>query len=115
MVGAIDERGRLPASTRFATGLPSSTGANEKSVSSLLSRNPPSVISRLPNASSIVVVIATALPSPSTIEMCDVDGNSSAACVAEATFSAAELAAASPAGARPRLRVVRIRRERARR
>ena len=39
------------------------TGTNEKSVSSLLSRKPPAVIRRLPNASSIVVVIETAFPS----------------------------------------------------
>ena len=62
MVGAIDERGRLPGSTRLATGLPSATGTNEKSVSWLLSRKPLSVMSAAPNASSIVVVIATALP-----------------------------------------------------
>ena len=74
MVGAIDERGRLPGSTRFATGAPSTSGANEKSVSSLLSRKPPSVSRWLPNAHSIDDVIATALPAPSTIEMCVVAG-----------------------------------------
>src|SRR5205814_9711878 len=85
-VGAIAERGRLPASTRLATGLPSSSGANEKSVSSLLSRKPLRVIRRLPKASSIVVVIATALPYGSTMEICDVDGNSSAASCPQPTL-----------------------------
>ncbi len=68
-VGAMDERGRLPGCTRLATGLPSaSAGAKLKSVSSLLSKKPPalpvppSVIRREPNWSSIVVVMAMALP-----------------------------------------------------
>ena len=54
----------MPGSTRLATGLPSSSGRKEKSVSSLLSRKPPAVISRAPNPSSIVVVIETAFPLP---------------------------------------------------
>ena len=61
MVGAIDERGRLPPSTRFATGLPSSSGAKAKSVSSLLSRKP-SVITRLPKPVSMVVVAESMSP-----------------------------------------------------
>ena len=69
MVGAMEERGRLPASTRLATGLPSSVVAKEKSVSSLLSRKPLFVIRRAPKPSSMVVVIDTALPLRSTIEM----------------------------------------------
>ena len=40
-VGAIDERGRLPGETRLASSVPSSSrGSAEKSVNSLLSRNP---------------------------------------------------------------------------
>ncbi|CAI8384211.1 MAG: Uncharacterised protein [SAR116 cluster bacterium MED-G04] len=62
IVGAMDERGRLPGSTLFAMGTPSRCDRNEKSVNSLLSRNPPSVISRDPKAFSIVVVIDKALP-----------------------------------------------------
>jgi len=62
IVGAIDERGRLPPCTRLATTLPSIVGSKEKSVSSLFSMNPPAVMSRLPNWSSIDVVMATALP-----------------------------------------------------
>ena len=61
------ERGRLPASTRLATGLPSApTGFSEKSVSSLFSTKPPgrpvppSLITRLPKADSTLVVMATA-------------------------------------------------------
>src|SRR5438477_589841 len=50
-VGAIELRGRFFASTRLATGLPSSSGAQEKSVSSLLRKNP-RTIWRLPNAAS---------------------------------------------------------------
>ncbi len=64
----MELRGRLPPSIRFAIGRPcASVGRNEKSVSSLLSRNPAAQI-RDPNAASIVVVIATALPSPSMID-----------------------------------------------
>ena len=58
MVGAIELRGRLPASTRLATGRPSSSGAKEKSVSSLLSRKPPTIRCE-PKPASIVVVSAT--------------------------------------------------------
>ncbi|MNL58389.1 hypothetical protein D3C87_1820190 [compost metagenome] len=39
-VGAMDERGRLPGSTRLATFCPFSSGMNEKSVIWLLSRKP---------------------------------------------------------------------------
>ncbi|MNI51159.1 hypothetical protein D3C85_1458830 [compost metagenome] len=39
-VGAMDERGRLPGSTRLATFCPFSSGMNEKSVISLLSMKP---------------------------------------------------------------------------
>src|SRR6267143_1592912 len=51
MVGAIELRGRFFASTRLATGLPPSSGSQEKSVSSLLRKNP-RTIWRLPNAAS---------------------------------------------------------------
>ena len=50
-------------------GLPSSVVAKEKSVSSLLSRKPLFVMRRAPNPSSMVVVIDTALPLRSTMEM----------------------------------------------
>jgi hypothetical protein len=77
-VGAIDERGRLPGCTRLAMGLPcASAGSKAKSVSSLFSKKPPSppvtpTIWRAPNWLSMVVVIASALPQPSTMLMCDV-------------------------------------------
>ena len=68
-VGAIDERGRLPGSTRLATGRPvASAGAKLKSLSSLFSRKP-RTIWRAPKASSMVVVIDTARPSASTMLM----------------------------------------------
>ena len=73
MVGAIELRGRLPGSTRLATGRPSRAGRKEKSVSSLLSRKP-RTINCEPNAPSMVVVIDTALPSPSMIEIWLVPG-----------------------------------------
>ena len=60
-VGAIDERGRLPPSTRFATGAPSTSGSRAKSVSSLLSRKPP-LITREPKLVTIVVVAETMSP-----------------------------------------------------
>jgi hypothetical protein len=75
MVGAIDERGRLPGSTRLATGTPSTWLRNEKSVSSLFRRNPRTMI-RDPKAFSMVVVIDSTLPAASTMEMCEVDGSS---------------------------------------
>lgn len=70
MEGDIELRGRLPGSTRLATGAPlSSTGAKEKSVSSLLSRKPkPGTITPLPNEDSTVVVIDSALPKRSMME-----------------------------------------------
>ena len=68
-VGDMLDRGRLPGSTRLATGLPSPpVGLKLKSVSWLLSKKPPArpaprfTIWREPQASSIVVVMATALP-----------------------------------------------------
>src|SRR5512135_2347096 len=70
-VGAIELRGRLPGSTRLATGRPPDCGTNEKSVSWLFSRKP-RTITRAPNTSSIVVV-ASALPYLSTTEMCEVE------------------------------------------
>src|SRR4028119_839995 len=69
MVGAMELRGRLPASTRLAMGLPSSVVAKEKSVSSLLSRKPPLVMILAPKPSSMVVVMDTALPLESTMDM----------------------------------------------
>ena len=68
-VGAIDERGRLPGCTRLAMGWPSApVGTKLKSVSSLFSRKP-FTIWRAPKASSMVVVIASALPCASTMLM----------------------------------------------
>jgi hypothetical protein len=68
-VGAMEERGRLPGCTRLATGLPSaSVGAKLKSVSSLFSRKP-LTIWRAPKTSSMVVVMARALPCASTMLM----------------------------------------------
>ncbi len=61
-VGAIELRGRLPGSTRLATGSPSSsTGSAEKSVSWLLRRKP-SVMWNEPKADSMVVVMDATLP-----------------------------------------------------
>ena len=57
-VGDIELRGRLPGSTRLAIGTPSRTARNEKSVSWLLSRNPPAM-RREPNAFSTLDVIET--------------------------------------------------------
>ena len=64
MVGDIELRGRLPGCTRLAMGVPSPVvAAKEKSVSSLLSRNPPpGTITPLPKELSMVVVIERALP-----------------------------------------------------
>ena len=61
MVGAIEDRGRLPGASALAIGTPSRWVRKLKSVSSLFKRNPPT-ISREPNAFSIVVVIEAALP-----------------------------------------------------
>ena len=72
----MELRGRLPGATLLATPTPSSTGRKLKSVSSLFSRKPWTMM-RLPKKASIVVVIETALPSPSTIEICVVPGISS--------------------------------------
>src|SRR4051794_41700429 len=79
MVGDIELRGRLNASTRFAVGLPSSVGTKLKSVSSLLRRKPLFVMRRAPKPSSIVVVMATALPCPSITEIWLVPGSISSA------------------------------------
>ena len=73
--GDIELRGRLRGSTRLATGLPSCSGTNEKSVNWLL-RMKPLTIRWEPKMVSIEVVIATALPRPSTTDRCEVDGNS---------------------------------------
>ena len=77
IVGAIEERGRFPGSTRLATAASGGPGSKAKSVSWLLSRKP-STISREPNEFSTDVVIEAMLPSASTMTMCEVDGSSSA-------------------------------------
>ena len=65
----MELRGRLPGSTRFASGAPSGpVGCAEKSVSWLFRTNP-STMWNEPNADSTVVVIAAALPYLSTTEM----------------------------------------------
>ena len=64
IVGAIELRGRLPPSTRFATRYPSFTGTMSKSVSWLL-RIAPSTVRPEPNGPSTVVVTSTTLPAPS--------------------------------------------------
>ena len=68
MVGDIEERGRLPGATRFATGRPSTSGRKEKSVSSLFEQHSRAPSSRAPKTSSMVVVIATTLPAASMID-----------------------------------------------
>ena len=66
ITGVIDERGRLPGATAFATGRPeASTGRNEKSVSWLLRKKPPTARPE-PNSDSTDVVIETTSPSAST-------------------------------------------------
>jgi hypothetical protein len=68
----------LPGSTRLAIGRPwLSVGSKLKSVSSLFNRKPPGApvtltIWREPNCASMVVVMASALPSASTMLMWDV-------------------------------------------
>ena len=75
-VGDMDERGRLPGCTRLAMGWPcASVGAKLKSVSSVVEQEAPLraafvvTICRAPNWSSMVVVMATALPKASTMLM----------------------------------------------
>src|SRR5262245_62620342 len=68
IVGAMELRGRLPGASALASGLPLlSTGRKEKSVSSLLSKNP-AAHKREPKAASIVLVMASMLPAASTME-----------------------------------------------
>src|SRR5699024_6559696 len=62
ITGDMDERGRLPGAMALAAAPP---GCQEKSVSWLLSSIPPATRPE-PKYDSIVVVIETALPSPST-------------------------------------------------
>ena len=65
MVGDMEESGRLPGSTRLATGLPSFSGAKLKSVSSLL-RITPLATSWLPKKLSMVEVQLATSPFRST-------------------------------------------------
>ena len=67
----MELRGRLPGPTRLATGLPSISGSKEKSVSSLFSKNPATMM-REPKPLSMVVVMETMLPSESTTDRCEV-------------------------------------------
>ena len=75
MLGDIDERGRLPPSTRLATGAPPAVGSKLKSVSSLLSTMPPAT-SELPKPPSTVEVSDATLPAASTAAKWVVDGTS---------------------------------------
>jgi len=61
----MDERGRLPGATALATGRPSSTARDEKSVSWLLRKNPPTARPE-PNSDSTDVVIDATSPAAST-------------------------------------------------
>src|SRR6478609_6631610 len=71
MVGEIEERGRLAGPGRFGSWTAGFAGANEKSVSSLLSRNPrPGTVMPLPPVDSIVRVYATTLPHLSAVVRC---------------------------------------------
>ena len=76
MVGDIDERGRLPGSTRLATAAPSFSGEKAKSVSWLLSRKPPTIW-REPKAFSTELVMDSTLPASSTMVKWLVEGMSS--------------------------------------
>ncbi len=91
MVGDMDERGRLPASTRLAAWRPwASTGARAKSVSSLLSIMPPAIRPD-PKGASTVAVMETTSPAASTITKWVVPG-------ASAVVSRPTLSGAGPAG-----------------
>src|SRR6185437_12027655 len=68
IVGDMAESGRLPGAGALATGFPSSTGWKEKSVSWLLRMKPLAIIFE-PRTDSTVVVIATASPWSSTMDM----------------------------------------------
>ncbi len=57
MVGEMEDRGRLAGPGRFGSWTAGSAGAKEKSVSSLLSRNPrPGTVMPLPPVCSMVSV-----------------------------------------------------------
>ena len=85
-VGVMDERGRLPGCTRFATAPFASSGAKEKSVSWLFRMNP-ATMSREPNARSTLVVNETALPRESTTERWLVEASSGDALSARSSSS----------------------------
>ena len=79
MTGHMDERGRLPPATAFATGRPfASTGAKEKSVSWLF-RKKPSTMRPVPKIDSTVVVIQLTLPRLSTMVKSEVPPGSAVA------------------------------------
>ncbi len=79
MVGDIALIGRLPGPGALATGLPSRSASNEKSVSSLLRKKPFAIISE-PKTNSMVVVIETTWPKSSTMEKWLVPGNCGVRC-----------------------------------
>ena len=79
MVGDIALIGRLPGAGALATGFPSRAGSKEKSVSSLLRKNPFAIISE-PNTYSTVVVIDTTSPELSTTERWLVPGSCGVRC-----------------------------------
>ena len=110
-VGAIELRGRLPAATRLAMGAPvESVGEAEKSVSWLFSRKPPRVMWKAPKPDSMVVVIDTTLPRPSTTVICVVPFSGDGPCTPVGVA-----VASGPAVAVPMLRVRSIRPARLRR
>ena len=74
IVGDIALIGRLPGAGALATGLPSRTGSNEKSVSSLLRKKPFAITSE-PNTNSTVMVIDTTSPRSSTTDRWLVPGS----------------------------------------
>src|SRR5690606_3897599 len=74
--GDMDDRGRLPAATALAAGVPSdAVGTMEKSGSWLFRKKPPAIRPE-PNRLSTVVVRLTALPCAATTTRCDVPAGS---------------------------------------
>ncbi len=88
IAGDIEDRGRLPPATAFATGRPAaSTAVNEKSVSWLFRKNPPTARPE-PNSDSTEVVIEITSPWSSTMTKWLVPGTSSVASNPERVITA---------------------------
>ena len=79
MVGDIELRGRLPPSTRLATGAPSFSGAKLKSVSSLLRIEAVDRQARSERALDRRGLATRRCPQRSTATMCEVPGTSASA------------------------------------